>query len=110
VGFLQAQVGLLENESGDVEDKKRKFVWDRIPREVVDDPHGLVQELQWRVERELRKLGLGPERPLFGKVERGLEGDVEDGKPKKGVVKVDRGKKRIVLPESISRTSDFRTT
>lgn len=49
--FLITQADILENR--EEEDKKRSFVYGKVPQEIVKDPSGLARELLWRVRREL---------------------------------------------------------
>jgi F-box/leucine-rich repeat protein 10/11 len=49
--FLITQADIMENEAE--EDKKRSFIYNKVPAEVVKDPSGLARELLWRVQREL---------------------------------------------------------
>lgn len=50
--FLITQTDIIENE--EEEDKKRSFVSNKVPSEIVKDPSGLARELLWRVQRELK--------------------------------------------------------
>ncbi|WVN86153.1 uncharacterized protein L203_101314 [Cryptococcus depauperatus CBS 7841] len=54
--FLISQVDILQNP--EMEDKRKNLVYNRIPHDVVKDAEGLARELCWRVERELKNIGL----------------------------------------------------
>jgi hypothetical protein len=108
IGFLRAQVDILDNESGDVEERRRKVVWERVPREVVDDPGGVVRELEWRVKRELRRLGIGEEKGKEEKRGEVVKEEVGTG-GRKGPVGGGDKKRKSVIPLPISRMSDFPT-
>jgi hypothetical protein len=99
---------ILENT--EEEERKRKPVWEKIPKEVVSDGFGLVVELGWRVERELKLAG--------GKVleeeEVDWSGQREDAVKKKagqgdGLVKPVKATKRGVTPLPISKISALHT-
>ncbi|KAL7422386.1 JmjC domain-containing histone demethylation protein 1 [Cryptotrichosporon argae] len=64
--FLIAQADEIDN--ADVDDKRRKLVYDRVPTEMVTDYAGLGRELLWRVEREMPSLkqDVGGPKPVNG--------------------------------------------
>ncbi|OWZ77228.1 JmjC domain-containing histone demethylation protein 1 [Cryptococcus neoformans Bt85] len=106
--FLISQTEILENP--EAEDKARKLVHDRIPGDIVKDPEGLARELKWRVERELRALGLlGEEASDVGDEEFKSNGNANGSVKIKGK-DINRKKDRLSKvfdKKAVSRTLDF---
>lgn len=97
-------------ENPEAEDKARKLVHDRIPGDIVKDPEGLARELKWRVERELRALGLlGEEASDVGDEEFKSNGNANGSVKIKGK-DINRKKGRLSKvfdKKAVSRTLDF---
>lgn len=90
-------------ENATTEEKKRKWIYDRIPHDRVQDPAALARELKWRVQA-----ALGPDEEEEEEVAMHTSsGSGRASKKRKLTAGVEEKQKRSIVFASPARTKNF---